>query len=778
MPQTMPTGDWSLYLGFAENVLPLNSDSFTLTSVNGSLHRIAPKPGMVKAGAVYHLNFTGPTHFFSPFILLPNVYVAQEGLQARIIAATRPQRDPDSRLEELPFITPFTDEAQLATARPDDATVWLTPERLFAQDVQRHMDVAAPEFIILPTPAKAVHRDGPVIDLSKGAHLVLHGLRAGDIAPALAALKRIVALGKDGAELTITVDSTMKPEAYRINAGKGAIAIAAADPAGASYALRSLAQQAAYEKLRLKPLEIEDAPRLPFRGLMIDLGRNFHPKAQILAVMEQMAAVKLNRLHLHLGDDEGWRLEIPGLPELTDIGARRCHDPAETRCMMPFLGIGPDPVAPATGHLSRSDYIEILKAAKARQIEVIPSFDMPGHSRAAIIAMKARTRRLIAEGKPEDAARYRLDEPEDKTIYSSVQHYNDNTLNVCLPSTYDFISTVIDGIKAMHQEAGLPLNIYHIGADETAGAWKDSPSCQKLMADQHVSVAQLGNVFLARVAAILHEKGIEPAGWSDGLSSLDPAQLPGKIQSNSWGNLFGSGVAEAHTHANQGWDVVMSTPETLYFDMPYAADGWERGTDWASRATDLYKVFSFMPENLGANAVVMTDRQGKGVSLADTVPLTSGHRIIGMQGQLWSETVRSPQIADYMLFPRTLALAERAWHKGDWEPDYVMGKSYAYGDGSIDSKALLTDWNGFQARLLPRLADLDRAKIAYRLPVPGGRVTNGMLEANAPIAGLKIQYRSGGAWRNYNGPAAVTGAVMLRTLSPDGHRVSRTMSVN
>src|SRR3954465_10471405 len=73
MPKTMPTGDWSLYLGFAENVLPLNSDSFTLTSVNGSLHRIAPKPGMIKAGATYHLNFTGPTHFFSPYILLPNV---------------------------------------------------------------------------------------------------------------------------------------------------------------------------------------------------------------------------------------------------------------------------------------------------------------------------------------------------------------------------------------------------------------------------------------------------------------------------------------------------------------------------------------------------------------------------------------------------------------------------------------------------------------------------------------------------------------------------------
>jgi hexosaminidase len=290
---------------------------------------------------------------------------------------------------------------------------------------------------------------------------------------------------------------------------------------------------------------------------------------------------------------------------------------------------------------------------------------------------------------------------------------------------------------------------------------------------------QLGNVFLARVAGILRDKGIELAGWSDGLSSLDPAQIPSKLQSNSWGNLFGGGIAEAHRHANQGWDVVMSTPETLYFDMPYAADGWERGTDWASRATDLYKVFSFMPENLGANAAVMTDRQDKGVTVTDTVPLAAGRRITGMQGQLWSETIRSPQIADYMLFPRTLALAERAWHKGGWEPGYVAGKSYAFGDGSVDAKSLLTDWNGFQAKLIPRLAELDRANITYRLPVPGARVTNGLLDANAPIAGLKIQYRTGeAAWRPYDGPIAVTGPVALRTVSPDGKRVSRTVHIN
>ena len=262
------------------------------------------------------------------------------------------------------------------------------------------------------------------------------------------------------------------------------------------------------------------------------------------------------------------------------------------------------------------------------------------------------------------------------------------------------------------------------------------------------------------------------------MGNVDPAQMPAKAQSDSWGNLFGGGIADAHRQANQGWDVVLSTPETLYFDMPYAADGWERGTDWATRAIDLYKVFSFMPENLGANAAVMTNAKGMGTTIADTVPLAAGHQVIGMQGALWSETVRSPQIADYMLFPRTLALAEHAWHKAQWEPEYAPGKSYAWEDGGVDSKALLTDWNGFQARLMPRLAQLDVAKIAYRLPVPGARITGGLLQANAPIAGLKIQYRVGKTpWRIYNGPVAVTGPVQLRTLSPDGHRVSRMVGV-
>ena len=177
---------------------------------------------------------------------------------------------------------------------------------------------------------------------------------------------------------------------------------------------------------------MEDAPRFGFRGLHIDLARNFHSKAEVLKLIDQMGRYKLNKLHLHLGDDEGWRLQIARLPELTEVGAYRCYDPSETRCLLPQLGAGPDRDTPVNGYLSRADYLQILRAAKARGIEVIPSFDMPGHSRAAIRSMEARYRRLMTAGRQAEAEQFRLAEPGDKTEYRSIQNYNDNTLNVCL----------------------------------------------------------------------------------------------------------------------------------------------------------------------------------------------------------------------------------------------------------------------------------------------------------------------------------------------------------
>lgn len=770
MPKTLPpavaSGQFAIYASIVTTLLPLKSDVFDMEILNGDLVRFTPKPGVTLApGTKYTLRLTSPGNVNSPFFILPNPYVVADGITPRVISSARTGIDPATGEETLPFVTPFSNEArQNATVTP-----WLTPERLYAQTAARSVAAPASDTIILPRPVKAERLGGAALDLRKGVAVTLTGLAATDIAPALAGLTE----AEGGVPLSITI-AAGKPESYTLVARDNAIAITAADAAGAAYALRSLAQQATHDKGLLKPLRIEDAPRFGFRGLHLDVARNFHPKTQILKVVDQMGAYKLNRLHLHLGDDEGWRLAISSLPELTDIGSKRCHDLKEDTCLLPQLGAGPDADAPVNGYLTRADYIDILKAAQARHIEVIPSFDMPGHSRASVRAMEARARRLISEGKPEEAARFRLVDPGDTTVYDSIQSYNDNTLDVCLDSTYAFIDTVLTDIKTMHDEAGTPLRTYHLGLDETAGAWKDSPACKKLMAEKNLTYEQLGPQFVTRVTKLLTDKGIAPAGWSDGMGHVDPKTMPKSVQSNSWGGLFTGGIAEAHTQANQGWDIVLSNPDVMYIDMPYAADGHERGYDWASRATDLYKIFVFTPENLPANAAVMTDRNNVPGSISDTKPLAPGRKIAGMQGQLWSEVVRSPQIADYMLFPRTLAVAERAWHKASWEPAYVPGKSYAYDDGSIDKTAVLSDWQDFQVRVTAQLPALDKAGVKYRLPMPGARVVGGRLEANSDPAGLTIQYRTkAGKWMTYGGPVAVTGEVHVRTVSPDGQRFSR-----
>ena len=143
--------------------------------------------------------------------------------------------------------------------------------------------------------------------------------------------------------LAIRVDAAagLAAESYTLTAVASGITVTAADAAGASHALRSLAQQTAFDKGQLRPLSVTDGPRYGFRGLHIDLARNFHSKTELLKLIEAMAAYKFNKLHLHLAEDEAWRLEIKALPELTEIGSKRCHDPEENTCLQPQLGAGP-----------------------------------------------------------------------------------------------------------------------------------------------------------------------------------------------------------------------------------------------------------------------------------------------------------------------------------------------------------------------------------------------------------------------------------------------------
>lgn len=778
LPPSLRKGaDLSLYFSFVNPLDRIESDLFDYRNVNGDVQQLTLKPGAVlRPGARHVIKLWGVGSHFSRAVVMPNAYLVAKGREARVIAATRDAIDPDTGLPALRFVAPMTDAARLTTKGDSDKTVWLTPERAFAQNAER----AAPSatgIVILPRPAHAAQHDGDSVDLTRGVRLSLTGVDRAAITPALAAL----GVAEDGAlPLRIRVDpaSGIAPEGYRLDARADGIAITAADAAGASHGLRSLAQQAVFEQRKLRPLTVEDAPLYPHRGLHLDLGRNFHGRDQILKLVEAMAAYKLNKLHLHLAEDEGWRIEIPALPELAQIGSVRCHDPAEKTCLLPQLGAGPDGKSGANGYLTTADYVGIVRAATARGIEVIPSIDMPGHSRAAIVAMERRHDRLTAEGKRAEADAYRLIDPADTTKYRSIQHYTDNTLNVCIPATYRFVDTVVDALAAMHREAGTPLKTFHLGADETAGAWVNSPACKAMIAENGGDARNLTPRFIERVATGLAAKGIRAGGWSDGMGHTDPAQMPTNVLTNIWGVLHTGAIRESHDQLNRGWDVVLSIPDLGYFDMPYAPHPDEGGYYWASRGVDSHQVFGFMPDNLPANAALIPTINALPQSIEDKPLREPGRRIAGIQAQLWSETVRIDAQVDYMLFPRLLALAERGWTPARWTPVYRPGATYSWQDSKVDRAALTADWRDFAGRVSAQFGSLERIGIAYRVAPPGARIVGGKLEANGGFPGVGIEYRvSGGKWTPYREPVAVSGPVELRSRSADGKRASRIVTV-
>lgn len=784
-----PPAGVSIYFSSVVPILKADSDGLALTHINGDLYRLTPTPDFrgFPPDQVFTIDLTLAGHQLSELYPMPNYYVAADGLAARTIASTRAVVDPETGLESLPFVVPFTDEARLAGGSATDTTVWATSSRIYAVNAAAGTAVQpVPRAAILPTPLRTkLDPAGGELDLSPGVKVSVSGLPRAALAAGLAHLAKAGAgEAPGGARLRIRVAPAEKLAAggYHLTIKPAGIEIVASDPEGAANGLASLTQLV--DARRTVPLvAIEDAPRFDFRGLHVDVARNFHSKAEILAILDQMAAYKLNRLHLHLADDEGWRVEIAGLPELTTIGSRRCHDLTERTCLLPQLGAGPDSSTPVNGFYSRADYIEIVRAAQARHIQVIPSFDMPGHSRAAIKAMEARAARLRAEGKPEaEASRYLLSEAASKSVYSSIQHYDDNTINVCLDSAYAFLGKVVDEMAALHAAAGQPLTRYHIGADETPGAWSASPACAAYEARIGIKPADLGGHFIEKVSALLAARGVVVAGWSDGMGHAKADRMPAKVHSNSWGALGGEGPASAHLQANQGWEVVISTPEVMYFDSPQAADPKERGYDWPSRATDTRKVFDFMPENLPAHAELWTDLHGRPQASKDEHPLEPGVRFNGLQGQLWSETVRSDAQVDYMLYPRMLALAERAWHGANWEAPYTPGKAYDPTTGAFTAQMRArrdADWVAFANLLGGReLARLDAAGVAYRIPTVGAAVEGGRLKANVEFPGLPIEYRvAGGPWRPYVEGTAVTGRVEVRARSADGKRAGRGLVV-
>ena len=460
---------------------------------------------------------------------------------------------------------------------------------------------------------------------------------------------------------------------YRIRLD-GSIRIEFNDDDGAYYASVTLANLKRNAKDDTVPSAvIEDWPDLPYRGIMLDVSRNFTSKENLLKLIDILAHYKVNRLHLHFGDDEGWRVEMDGLPELTSYGAYRgiptlnedgtISEPDAlmyTYCVTPDRN---DTKTSGNGFYTKADYIEILKYADAHHMLVVPEFDIPGHSRAAVKSMEYRYRTT-------GDATYRLFDPADTSKYNSAQDYCDNVIDVSLPSTYAFIEKVFDNLIALHAAAGVPLEAVHIGGDEVPdGSWEGSPSCQALMKANGVKdVDWLKDYFTNRVLDIAEARGVKIAGWQEVAQHLEPATYERVKRNlaftNFWAVSRGRDVI-GYNFANDEIPVVLSNSSNAYFDLAYNWSKTERGHSWAG-FIDERRSFSFLPYDLYKS--VRWDDKGEPKDLAtasDEKPaLTAAGKpyILGVQGQLWSETLRSFDHVTYYLFPKALGLFERGWN--------------------------------------------------------------------------------------------------------------------
>ena len=397
------------------------------------------------------------------------------------------------------------------------------------------------------------------------------------------------------AEVISRTDANMVKEGYTMIISSDTIRIEAGDEAGVFYAKQTLKQWGD----TIPCGRVTDYPDLPHRGIMLDVVRNYYPVDSIYRILDMMAYHKLNVLHFHLSDDEAWRLEIPGLPQLTDIGSKRGYTTDESDCLLPMYCGGWDAEAPTTanGYITREKYIELLKYAGERHIRVIPEIDMPGHMRAAKKAM----------------GNLLTDSAFDARVYKSAQNYTDNVIDVTKPYAVEFIDHVVTEIVKMHEEAGHPLTIFNIGGDEVpSGA---------LTKEEH-------QAFIDAVLEILKRYNLQPMGWEE-IDHFCPAES-GAI-CYAWLNSDSKPMQLAEA----GFQVVIATASHLYFDFAYCNHHEEKGLSWGGY-TDEYRSFDWQP--------------------------AQHPNIIGMNAQLWGEVIRSFSQVEWQIYPKIYGLAERAWN--------------------------------------------------------------------------------------------------------------------
>ncbi|MGW4547746.1 beta-N-acetylhexosaminidase [Streptomyces violaceorubidus] len=420
-----------------------------------------------------------------------------------------------------------------------------------------------------------------------------------------------------GGLLRLSLDGGLAEEGYRLDIAPEGVHLTGGDPAGLFWGAQTLRQLLGPDAFRRAPLpgrrwrlplgRVEDAPRFHWRGLMLDVSRHFMPKDGVLRYLDLMAAHKLNVLHFHLTDDQGWRVEIKRHPKLTETGSWRTRTKFGHRASPLWED------KPHGGYYTQEDIREIVAYAAARHITVVPEIDVPGHSQAAIAAY------------PELGNTDVID-----TTALSVWDTWGVCPNVLAPTenTLRFYEGVFEEILEL-----FPSEFVHIGGDECPkDQWRASATAQARIAELGLADEdELQAWFIQHFDTWLTARGRRLIGWDE---ILEGGLAKGAAVS-SWRGYAG-GIAAARA----GHDVVMCPEQQVYLN--FREDGGENEPVPIAFVRTLEDVYRFEPVP------------------AELTPQESGH-VIGTQANLWTEVTENQERVDYQLFPRLAAFAEVAW---------------------------------------------------------------------------------------------------------------------
>lgn len=551
---------------------------------------------------------------------------------------------------------------------------------------------------ILPTP-QHITTSQKSIKIPSKVQIVLDGALQSEATELTEILKQFgisTTTKKEKTKINLSIDNTItKPDNYTLTVSPNNITIVGGSTEGVFYGIQSLRQlfelnNKDNKNIVIPEVSIQDGSAFEWRGSHLDVSRHMFTVDYIKNHIDRLSAYKMNKLHLHLTDDQGWRIEIKKYPKLTSEGAYRQfnnHDKEviklsennpDYKIDERFIQQTPDgPIY--GGYFTQEQLKDIIDYAAKKHIEIIPEIDMPGHMMAAIQAYPE-----LIEG-----------EAGWGEIFSV-------PLCVCKEEVYNFTTGILEEVIDL-----FPSQYIHIGADEVdKTTWKDSELCKELMARENIKdVNELQSYFVHKMQDFVESKGKKIIAWDE---ALEGGANP-NVDIMFWRGWVPNAPQKATNNGNR---VIMTPNNPLYFD--YHPN---KGT--------LRSVYNMqvIPNNIAPE---------------------NEHLIRGAQANLWAETIPSEGRADFLLFPRLIALADRVWSNG-------------------------SDFDEFNNKLNNHFAIFDKMGIGYRMPDICGivmesvYVDKAVFKLNSPIKGGKIHYTTNGEVPSKKSPV----------LSADGFEIDK-----